>query len=302
MREIFKNLSHIRHLNYNVFLLAACLGLSQACSHKPPAEVPDPKAVPANSPAIPNSPLVLKLVGEMGREEVTKNCSVSVTTTYADGQIQRKKVEGVDFDVKTSTTHVDKKGNLTQNVQILSKDGYVDLHDLAYPELGEKMDMTLTPDAQVKKAGRYPKTSIFYVQTIPLVTKAVKPGDEWEAESSWLSDTGGVELKSKMNVKFAGWKTCGDHVCAEIVSHGDVHMPPKVEKRNGFVHKLSGRFLFDPARGLVTWSEFASDEQLQAEGARAVVHSVLRSYLVEPHGYHTANREEPACPLETKEE
>jgi hypothetical protein len=143
---------------------------------------------------------------------------------------------------------------------------------------------------------------LFFIPAIPLSRNPVKTGDTWDTHNTWKTDPGKIELTVDLHAKMLGQKPCGDHMCANIDVTGVVHMPGNLEKRNHFEHKITGRFLFEPARGLVPWSQFESDEQLQGEEVQVVVHSVLRSELIEPLGYRTAGREEPSCPFETKAE
>jgi hypothetical protein len=290
----------------HVWALTLCLIFSQGCSHgskHPISDVVKPTVWPAPITFRPlEEPVTLKMSGEVGRVEVVNNCSIAITRTFADGEIRHKKVESVDFKVQTATTKALKNSNIKQTVQTTWKDGFVNLHDLAYPELGESMDVEITPLGEVVRAGNYPKTSIFYLPSLPLPKKPVKTGDEWKSEHAWKSEENGLPLTVNLTSKYVGSKPCGDFSCAEITVKGEVHMPAKIEQKNGFTHKLSGRFLFEPKRGLPVWAEFGSEEEIQAGGARAEVRSTLRSELALPLGYRTTDRGEPSCPLETKEE
>ena len=118
----------------------------------------------------------------------------------------------------------------------------------------------------------------------------------------WLAGQGDVELVSKVKGTFVGWKQCGTAKCAEIKVQGVVHLPSKIEQQNGFEHKITGLFLFEPTRGLIPYSEFVTDERMRGLEARADVHSSLRSVLIQPPGYHTISHEESACPSEKMEE
>jgi hypothetical protein len=244
-------------------------------------------------------PVSMKLVGVVGREEISSNCSVSVSKSFSSDQILHKRVETVDFKTRMLTkTILENSGNLIQILNIISKKGTSSLHDLAYPELGEEIEFEFTPSAVVKHAGMYPKSSLFFVPPLPLPSRAVRENDNWELKSGWISEVGGLPLNLVMHAKFIDQKPCGEHMCMNIGVEGVVHLRADIEKKNGFGHAVSGRFLFEPVAGLLSWSEFVSDEHLQTEGAQAEVHSVLRSELVSPQGYRTVSREEPACPLE----
>ncbi|MDZ4677850.1 MAG: hypothetical protein SGI74_10125 [Oligoflexia bacterium] len=287
--------------------LIGCLFFSQACSHKPIPEVKTQSPQILSESSVVKfrpleDPVTLKNSGEPGRVELVNNCSLAITRTFDKEEIRHKKIEAVDFKVQTTTTKVLKNSNIIQNIQTIWKDGFVNLHDLAYPELGEIMEVESTRSGEIKKAGNYPKTSIFFLPPLPLPKKPVNVGEEWKSEHSWKSEENGLPLKVSIVSKYLGSKQCGDFACAEISVKGEVHMPAAIEKKNGFMHKLSGRFLFEPKRGLLVWAEFGSDEAISAGGARAEVRSTLRSELILPLGYRTTDRGEPTCPIETKEE
>jgi hypothetical protein len=241
--------------------------------------------------------VVLKLVKEEGRVELSNNCTKSTTKTFDGNQLLHKRIEEADFQSKT-VTGSGGSGNIYQTMETLSKDGSLNLHDFAYPEIGEKIDFEFSPEGEVLKAGKYPKSSLFFVPPLPLPHFAVKKDDHWEMKSGWASEEGGLPLTVTLHATYLNQKKCGDHTCVNIGVEGEVHMDAKLEKKNGFGHKISGRFLFEPKRGLLVWSEFLSDEHLQTEGARAEVRSILRSELLSPPGYRTISREEPSCPFE----
>jgi hypothetical protein len=244
--------------------------------------------------------VTLALKAENGQREVTQNCSKVVTETFDRGQILRQRTEELDFQVLTVTTGKLPNGNLLQNIETIQRDGPGSLHDLAFPEEGEVIPMEVTPQGNVMKAGRYPKDSLFYLPSIPLPDHPVKMNEDWVLKNNWKSETSGASLVVDLHLKAIGKKTCGTHTCVNVVVNGEVHFPA-LKSKTHYTHKITGRFLIDVEKGLVPWSEFGSEEQVQAAGAQALVHSKLRSELFEPPGYRTANHEEPACPFENKE-
>ncbi len=253
------------------------------------------------APILSGPSVAMKILVEKGRVEVTSNCEVSVIKAYEDGELRHKRMEASDFKVRTITLPISTAKEIVQTEETFFKDGQMDLHDLAFPEIDEKILFSFTPDAHVLKVAGYPPKSIFYVQAIPLPPGPVKLGQEWVSESSWEANEG-VALTTKIKGKFESWKTCGTHQCAEISVSGVVHMPDKLEKASGFEHRITGRFLFEPLRGLIPFSQFVSDERMQGTGAQAAVKSTLRSILIQPPGYYTANHEELNCPSGPMEE
>jgi hypothetical protein len=266
------------------------LVLTAACAHAP--QVTEPPPVTSFTGAVN---LLLKSV--KGRKELTSNCSHTVTETFEDKGILHKRIEIIDFMVETLTKEVLANGNLRQDTTTIKRDGPGSLHDLAYPELGEVLDLELTPTGKVLKAGKYPPGSLFYLPSIPLPDHAVKQNEDWFTSNTWKSEVSGAPLSVELHQKITGIKKCGEHSCFNIVVTGEVHFP-KLPSKTKFSHLIRGRYLFDGESGLVPWSEFLSDEELQGGAARAVVHAKLRSELVEPRGYRTINREEPTCPFE----
>ncbi len=279
----------------HVPIFISVVSILTSCAHKS-------DVIQGNSAKNMSLPMELKLKGETGRIELLDNCSQSVTKTFMLGDLRHKRIENVSFKVKTITKETLANSDIKQEVQTVFKEGGVNLHEMAYPEFGESIEMILTPNCQVTKAGRYPKNSLFFLPPLPLKKGEVKIGDSWQMENSWQSENGHLTLTAKIQTEFKSLKTCGVNQCAELIVTGEVHMPEIVEKKNDFSHKLNGRFLFDPNRGLLVWSEFGSVEHLNSRGALVEVRSVLRSHLLEPQGYHIASREEPSCPLESTEE
>jgi hypothetical protein len=276
-------------------LLVMIVSLSCATKGVNPNSEPSVKAEPLKYPVI----LVFR--GEKGREEFNVNCSLSVTEASENSDILRKRYENLDFKTKTVTKKILQNGDLIQDISTIQRDGPGSLHDLAYPEEGETIEMEIDSFGNVVKAGNYPKNSLFYLPSIPLPTHPVKLNEEWISTSHWQSDTTGIALTVSLKLKVIGEKPCGEHICANVDVTGDVLAPQPKSSKQRFKHHITGRFLFDVKSGLVPWSEFGSDEQLLGEGAKLAVHSKLRSELVQPPGYRTINHEEPGCPFETKE-
>jgi hypothetical protein len=284
------------------YLIVTLLLFSVGCAHAPNSDRPSKESMePPTTNVAFMGPISLTLKSEKGRKELTVNCSETVTESFEDKNILHKRIEVLDFRVQTLTKEILPNGNLRQDITTTKRDGPGSLHDLAYPELGEVLDMELTPKGKVIKAGKYPPESLFYLPSIPLPDHPVKQNEEWVSTNTWKSETSGAPLTVDLHEKVIGFKKCGSHNCANIVVTGAV-LFPKLPSKSKFSHLISGRFLFDPESGLVPWSEFLSEEEVNAVGAKALVHGRLRSELLEPRGYRTINREEPTCPYENKAE
>jgi len=276
-----------------IFITLATLILAVGCVQKPLVSEKPPENL--NFDGVVD----LKIKPEKGQKEVTTNCSHVVTETYEDKSVLHQRIEDLDFKVKTVTREILPNGNIVQDNETIQRDGPGSLRDLAYPELGEVLQVELSPKGQVQRAGNYPKDSIFYLPSIPLPDHAVREGEEWVSKNTWRAPNAPVSLLVELKLKAVGKKQCGEHTCVNVLVSGEVHFPVTKEIKTTFSHTITGRFLFDQEKGLVPWSEFASLEQVQGKEVQAVVHSKLRSELVEPRGYRTPNREEPTCPFET---
>ena len=282
---------------YKLISVGSLLWILCSCAHTPQPKIAE---LPTENTSFEGA-ISLALKPQKGQVEMTVNCSHAVTETYEQTNILHKRIEDLDFKVRTTTKNILPNGNLLQDTETIKRDGPGSLHDLAYPELAEVISMEIDPQGKVVKAGNYPKDSLFYLPSIPLPDHPVKQGEEWVSSNSWKSPGSDASLTVELRLKAVGKKRCGDHLCVNIVVTGSVTFP-KLPSKSHFEHGITGRFLFDQERGLVPWSEFLSEEQVKALGGRAVVHSKLRSELVEPRGYRTINREEPACPFATSAE
>ena len=66
---------------------------------------------------------------------------------------------------------------LLQKIETLSREGVGLLHDLAFPEPGEIIDMEMSPEGTgYVKAGHFPKNSLFYLPPVPLPKEALMVG------------------------------------------------------------------------------------------------------------------------------
>ena len=128
----------------------------------------------------------IHLKSEEGRVENIKYFSHSKIKSFEEQQLIREKDEIVEFLVESKSLASD-QGNIRNILTTLEKDGLVDLHDLAFPEVKERIEFVFKPNAEVLYAGSYPKSSVFYVPPLSLPSDAVKVGDTWEMQRSWIS-------------------------------------------------------------------------------------------------------------------
>lgn len=243
-------------------------------------------------------PVKLRLVPKVGETERYRYVSHSLTETYIDGKLERKKREDVTFVVDSTPLEVDAVNN---RIKVLSttveQDGAAELRDFAMPALNEKLVMIIDDRTNVFSAGNYPKDSIFFVPSLSLPEKPVKPGDTWEMVSEWRTFQG-VPLRMELVSVFKDVVPCGrEQKCADIEVSGDVQiLNTSGEMR--FRSELSGRYLFSINRGLVLWSLVRSDQEIATVNDRIAVTNCMLSRLEKPEEYLwdkiVANECEPA--------
>lgn len=228
----------------------------------------------------------LKLRFETGRMERIRYTSGSVTKTFEGTQIVNERSEAVDFLVQNKTTKVLPNGNLHLKVETLSKDGQVDLRDMAFPEPNEVLEMVYAANAKVLKAGRYGTESIFFVPPMSLPDVPVSIGDTWTLSHRWKSQKNGVELKLELTSILKNIYPCVGNPfkdrCAEIEISGDVTVP--AAKQSGFElsSRNSGRLLISVTTGAYIWGDIRTEETFQSGGIRMEVRSCIESILEEP--------------------
>jgi hypothetical protein len=235
-------------------------------------------------------PIRLELKLTPGRVEKSKFESVVQTRRFEKGQLLAERVETTDF--ATKLTHVSSQGPtgpFLYRAKTISKDGMAELHDLAFPELGESIDLLVSPQGDVLSAGIYPKESIFYVPSLSLPTTPVQVGDTWSLQRRWYSLKGGLPMQFDIVSIFKNVFACGKSVCAEIevsgtvgVAPADPKAPAQLTSVASMVSDLRGRYLFDVQSGTVLWSHILNTERLVSGDWKIDVRSCIVEALDEP--------------------
>lgn len=240
-------------------------------------------------------PVKLELSHELGQFDITRYRYHSSKATLDERKIKVKRDEVVDFKIRSEVRGLTPSGLINLQVKTLEKEGPVELNDLAYPELNETIDFTLTKNAQVVRAGGYSSDSIFYVQPIPLPEKAVSKGDTWAVEHAWLSRHNGIPLKLELVAILSRFVECGPQdTCADIELSGRVTLPPGLIK-GSLDSKVFGRLLFALKKGLIVWSEIRTDEDLSTPGEKVEIASCMESVIDTPSAYVWGARKKPFC-------
>lgn len=261
-----------------VYLIYSCwLGLL-GCSHFLPAKSFNV------SPVAEVKAVELRLKAQVNQPERTKYYSHSYIKSYSEGQLLREREEIVEFKVLAKVLKEDQaKGFIHTLVETVEKDGLVDLHDLAFPEKGERIEIIYKPNAGVVYAGDYPKTSVFYVPPLSLPNGAVKVGDTWEMSHSWINMKNSIPLHIEMVTIFKALVPCGQEaLCADLEVSGDVGLIASLDKSTQLVSQISGRLLFSVHSGRVIWSLIRTQEQLKVADSRMDIQSCMLSVLEEP--------------------
>lgn len=205
--------------------------------------------------------------------------SASKTVKYYDGQMVNDRTEIVDFTVRTSVLGVDADG-ITTSVKTVNKDGTVGLHDLAFPELNEEMEVKVRPSGEILRAGRYPSDSVFFVPSLPMPREAVAVGDTWTMEHDWRSAQGGIPLRLSAVGILKAVVPCAGELCADVEVSGNVDLVvPPLGRQAFFRNRVWGRVLFGLERGDVVWSEVRSREEMQAGPEKTVSMSCMLSEM-----------------------
>jgi hypothetical protein len=226
------------------------------------------------------SAVVLEFRGKPGETTDTRYYSNAHISTYEGPQLIRDRLEGVDFTVASHVSEFEPVGKLLKfEVRTTRKDGSVDLHDLAFPELNEEIEYVIRSNGEVLKAGRFPPQSLFYVPSMPIPKGAVAVGDTWTMSHVWYSAHDAVPLQLDVVGILKEIMPCeGGKVCADVEVSGHVNLvnrPTTIGSK--FESRLWGRLLFSLERGDVIWSEMRSEEEFGVPGQRMAVRSCMLS-------------------------
>ena len=228
-----------------------------------------------------STPVLIEFKGKPGTVSETRYYSGSRTITYAQGQVVRDRIEGVDFSVRTTVQGYDPSSKILKlNVSTVRKDGNVDLHDLAFPELNEKIDFVVNGvTGVVMKAGAYPPHSIFFVPSLPMPKGPVEVGDTWTLDHTWYSASDQIPLRLSLVGIFKDIVNCeGGKRCADLEISGSVElMHAPTTPNSSFISRVWGRVLFHLERGDVIRSDMRSREEMSVPGDRVVITSCVIS-------------------------
>ena len=208
--------------------------------------------------------------------------SISLSREYEGEQMTREKSEAVDFIVESKPVDKPSGSDVEVIVTTVAKNGVIDLHDFAFPELNESIEFHYQKNGKVLKAGSFQRQSLFFVPPLPLPEAPVEKGDTWSLEHRWASASG-IELQLNIIGIHKGFKSCPKEFspCAVIEVSGSVE--PAFERVVGLNidSKISGELLFSLAQGEVYSSEVLSNEVLSFPNRKIISQSCMISVPAE---------------------
>ena len=255
-----------------VVIFASSMGLLTGCQ----------SASKRLHPKDPGKAVSIDLKGSEGLVRETLYHSHSYIKEFELEQIVKEKDEIVDFTVEEKFRKPRKEGTIAIDVTSKDKDGIVDLHDLAFPEVEEVINYVYDKKGNVLLAGGYPEQSIFYVPPMPLPSKPVEVGDTWDSESEWISLKNGIPLKVGIVGILKNLYECAEDTCADIEISGSVEVLGMKKVDVSFLSEISGRVLYNVDKGTPLWSLIRSTEDLRLKDSRTSVQSCVISKLKIP--------------------
>ncbi len=269
------------------------------CVHMPTSRVI--ATGPTASLAADKGPVAIAFKPKLNDIDITDYHSQSITKAYSNGHVVKTLTDSLDFTVKTKTVGIDKDNqNATYDLKTIKKTGLADLADFALPELGETLDLIMTNQGKVLKAGDYPPGTLFFVPPVSLPDNPVKVGDSWSMTSEWVSLKSGVPLKMKTLSTLKSIRQCGTTgKCAEITLTGTVELENSTDSsttdsnssssdktspamKPQFTSSMSGSLLFSLDRGTVLYSYLKSSESLSAKTTRIQIESCMVTRVSNP--------------------
>jgi hypothetical protein len=290
MLKPFKTFLKVGVVSCSLILVCACAHQTQTATAVSGIEVP--RSLVSSEPVQNSDPVRLELKAQAGAAEEVSYKMHSEAVNLENGEKRLDQEEKSQFTVLTQTLQATST-NLVQALTARDKEGALDLHTMALPEIGERMQMELNRKGEILNVDQYPKQSIFYVPQISLPDGPVVVGDTWAMQSSWLSLDGNFPFVMDMisilkdfydcSVPAAGGGSPIKDKCADVELSGEVSVAPQVARevlgQMTFKNDWRGRMLFAVNSGVVVWSRVDSTEDYQADNNSRNVQTVLETQL-----------------------
>ncbi len=267
--------------NYKtVVLLVTSLGFMCSCATI--SQLKDGQVLHGLEESLLKVPLFLHLKSVRGEVDRVFIYTEAINQHHINGRSPVLKKNITSFLVEIENLGVDTENHLNQRVHVLNKEGESDLHDYAYPRLGEVFNYQYKRNGEVLQVENFPRDSLFYVPAISLPKGKKGKGDTWALQRSWWDSKNNVQLNLDMVTILESFLECGEgHICALLSIDGKVTIPSMVNSiESGFLGRLSGEILFSVEKGVVLVSNIKSEEALQIGDETIETHSCLKSVLI----------------------
>lgn len=228
----------------------------------------------------PNA-ILLQLSGKPGQREINSYHSHTYTKIYENHALLNEREEIIDFKLQIETKK-NEQNRIYQSLSVIEKEGMADLHDMAFPELGETLEMIYTLTGQVLQAGDYPKKSLFYIPSIPLPDKPVKVGETWLQYYQWFGLKNGLPLNLELLTIFKGFYRCQNDECVDLEISGRVFLPEEISHGVDLQSLISGRLLFNKTKGFLIWSDVRNEEVFKQGAIEISVVACLDMFTIFP--------------------
>ncbi len=250
----------------------------------------------SHNPFKKNESISIKLKGLEGYEEKYTVFSQTLVENIKDDQLMNQKIEVVDFDLFNKTTKVNDSG-IHISSTTTRKEGSMQLHDMAYPELNERIDFVYNQEGEVLKAGSFLKNSLFFLPPIPLPKKAIRVGDHWDYEGRWTAPSLQGTMKIKLQMELKKILPCfSNEKCVGVQWTGIVN-PDQGQKFNLPVESvIQGYALYRPLTGSQLWSYTRNIESFSLQNLKLRVSSCVQSILKsDTSGLNSFVKKDPYC-------
>lgn len=223
-------------------LVFLCLGCATSVK-KVPAGLVEKKVA---------TPMPLRLSNQLPKEFNFVQVN-TFTKIFEDDQIAQEKLSRVDFILSVEKSGAPGQDILNWQLQTISKDGMMNLHDFAYPELEETLKLVIKNNGEVIIADEKPKDSVFYVPIISLPDGPIQVGETWTLKTQWIAASG-LPLELEMVSTLENFYSCLEFpvdTCALIDVSGRVSIVGMDDKQIKFQSQSRGKILFNVEKGLI---------------------------------------------------
>jgi hypothetical protein len=209
--------------------------------------------------------------------------STSVITNFVDGKQIERKTESGKFKLRTAFRPADGRTPLLRaEVATIEAQGDLDLHELAFPQLGEAIQFAFWPDGAVESAGSFDRSSLFFVPPVSFPENPVQVGDTWLMTHQWSSRKTKIPLRIELVSVLKAFWGCGSMTCAEVDLSGRVEIVGLREGVARFSSSVRGTALFVVEWGFPAWLIVGGDEEFHTAGRRVRVESCLVALTTDP--------------------